>query len=81
VIIPPVNALAPHFNKLGVRGTCCGSQIHPMLTGVEADSANVAQRSEGAGREALMAFYAGYGDNILLHGADALVVHRSRMLV
>jgi ketosteroid isomerase-like protein len=24
-----------------------------------------------------MALYAGYGDNIVLHGADALVVHRS----
>jgi ketosteroid isomerase-like protein len=30
------------------------------------------------GREALMALYAGYGNNILLHGADALVVHQSR---
>jgi ketosteroid isomerase-like protein len=30
------------------------------------------------GREALMALYAGYGNNILLHGADALVVHRSQ---
>ena len=29
-------------------------------------------------REALMALYAGYGNNILLHGADALVVHRSQ---
>ena len=29
-------------------------------------------------REALMALYAGYGKNILLHGADALVVHRSQ---
>ena len=29
-------------------------------------------------REALMALYAGYGDNIFLHGADALVVHRCR---
>lgn len=29
------------------------------------------------GRDALMALYAGYGDNIVLHGADALVVHRS----
>jgi uncharacterized protein len=28
------------------------------------------------GREALMALYAGYGNNILLHGADALVVHQ-----
>ena len=27
---------------------------------------------------ALMALYAGYGKNILLHGADALVVHRSQ---
>ena len=30
------------------------------------------------GREALMALYAGYGNNIVLHGADALVVHRSQ---
>jgi ketosteroid isomerase-like protein len=30
------------------------------------------------GREALMALYAGYGNNIFLHGADGLVVHRSR---
>jgi ketosteroid isomerase-like protein len=29
-------------------------------------------------REALMALYAGYGSNIVLHGADALVVHQSR---
>jgi ketosteroid isomerase-like protein len=29
-------------------------------------------------REALMALYAGYGNNIFLHGADALVVHRSQ---
>jgi ketosteroid isomerase-like protein len=29
-------------------------------------------------RDALMALYAGYGNNILLHGADALVVHRSQ---
>jgi uncharacterized protein len=30
------------------------------------------------GREALMARYAGYGNNIVLHGADALVIHRSQ---
>src|ERR1700728_3741032 len=29
------------------------------------------------GREALMALYAGYGNNIILHSADALIVHRS----
>jgi uncharacterized protein len=29
-------------------------------------------------REALMALYAGYGNNILLHGADELVVHHSQ---
>jgi ketosteroid isomerase-like protein len=29
-------------------------------------------------RKALMALYAGYGSNILLHGADKLVVHRSQ---
>src|SRR5258706_7686118 len=30
------------------------------------------------GRDALMALYANYGDNIVLHGADELVVHRSQ---
>jgi uncharacterized protein len=30
------------------------------------------------GRKAVMALYAGYGNNIVLHGADALVVHRSQ---
>jgi ketosteroid isomerase-like protein len=30
------------------------------------------------GREALMALYAGYGNNILLHSADALIVHQSK---
>jgi ketosteroid isomerase-like protein len=29
------------------------------------------------GREALMALYAGYGNSIVLHGADALVIHRT----
>jgi uncharacterized protein len=29
-------------------------------------------------RQALMALYAGYGNNICLDGADALVVHQSR---
>ena len=29
-------------------------------------------------RQALMALYAGYGSNILLHGADGLVVHGSQ---
>ena len=29
-------------------------------------------------REALMSLYAGYGSNIVLHGADRLVVHRSQ---
>jgi uncharacterized protein len=29
-------------------------------------------------REALMALYMGYGDNIVLHGADALITHRSQ---
>ena len=31
-----------------------------------------------SGREALMALYSGYGNNIFLTGADALVVHRSQ---
>jgi uncharacterized protein len=30
------------------------------------------------GRDALMALYAGYGKTIVLHGSDALVIHRSR---
>src|SRR5439155_24865820 len=30
------------------------------------------------GRDALMTLYAGYGNNIVLHGADKLVVHRSQ---
>src|SRR5580658_8717406 len=30
------------------------------------------------GRKALMDLYSGYGDNIVLHSADALVVHRSQ---
>src|SRR6266480_2144088 len=30
------------------------------------------------GRDALMALYVGYGNNIVLHGADELVVHRSQ---
>jgi len=30
------------------------------------------------GRDALMALYEGYGKNIVLHSADALVVHRSQ---
>jgi ketosteroid isomerase-like protein len=29
------------------------------------------------GRDGLMALYAGYGENTVLHGADALVVHQS----
>jgi uncharacterized protein len=32
------------------------------------------------GREALMTLYAGYGNNIVLHGADALITHRSQDL-
>jgi uncharacterized protein len=31
-----------------------------------------------SGRDALMALYAGYGDNVILRGADSLVVHRSQ---
>jgi ketosteroid isomerase-like protein len=30
------------------------------------------------GREALMTLYAGYGDNIVLHGAGALIAHRTQ---
>jgi uncharacterized protein len=31
-----------------------------------------------AGRDRLIDLFAGYGNNIVLHGADALVVHRSQ---
>ena len=31
-----------------------------------------------SGRVALMELYAGYGNNIILHGADGLVVHRTQ---
>jgi ketosteroid isomerase-like protein len=31
-----------------------------------------------SGQDALMALYAGYGDNMVLHKADALVVHHSQ---
>src|SRR6202453_1373133 len=31
-----------------------------------------------SGRDSLMDLYFGYGNNIVLHGADALVVHRSQ---
>src|SRR5271154_5718293 len=31
-----------------------------------------------SGRDALVDLYSGYGNNIVLHGADALVVHRSQ---
>src|SRR6266404_3336628 len=30
------------------------------------------------GRKALMTLYAGYGDNIVLHGAGALIAHRTQ---
>jgi len=30
------------------------------------------------GRDALMALYAGYGGNIVLHGADVLITHRAQ---
>src|ERR1700722_7179264 len=30
------------------------------------------------GREALITLYAGYGDNIALHGADSLITHRTQ---
>ena len=31
-----------------------------------------------SGRDALMALYAGYGNNIVLHGANALITHRAQ---
>ena len=76
-------ALNPFFEIVqhGLAGLVDGSHYFDMI----AESAVFEFRYIFPGwpqklnsREALMALYAGYGNNILLHGADALVVHRSQ---
>jgi uncharacterized protein len=76
-------ALDPFFNivQQGLAGKVDGSHYFDTI----ADHAVFEFRyifpgwpQKLTGREALMALYAGYGNNIILHDADALVVHRSQ---
>lgn len=76
-------ALDPFFNivKKGLAGQVDGDHYFDSI----ADHAVFEFRYVFPGypqrlnsREALMSLYAGYGNNIILHGADALVVHRSQ---
>jgi uncharacterized protein len=74
-------ALNPFFEIVqhGLAGLVDGSQYFDMI----AESAVFEFRyvfpgwpQEVNGRAALMKLYAGYGDNIILDRADALIVHR-----
>ena len=74
-------ALNPFFEIVqhGLAGLVDGSQYFDMI----AESAVFEFRyvfpgwpQEVDGRAALMKLYAGYGDNIILDRADALIVHR-----
>jgi uncharacterized protein len=74
-------ALDPFFNIIqeGVAGLVDGDHYFDTI----ADNAVFEFRYIIAGwprrvegREALVKLYAGHGDNIILHGADALVVNR-----
>jgi len=74
-------ALDPFFNIVqeGVAGLVDGDHYFDTI----ADNAVFEFRYIIAGwprrvegREALVKLYAGYGDNIILHGADALIVNR-----
>jgi len=76
-------ALDPFFGivQRGLTGRVDGSHYFDTI----ADNAVFEYRYNFPGypqkivsREALMALYAGYGKNISLHAADALVVHRSQ---
>jgi ketosteroid isomerase-like protein len=76
-------ALDPFFNivQQGLAGLVDGDHYFDTIT----DDAEFEFRyifpgwpRTLSGRDALMALYAGYGDNIVLHGADELVVHRSQ---
>jgi len=76
-------ALDPFFNivKKGLAGQVDGDHYFDSI----ADHAVFEFRYVFPGypqrltsRKALMSLYAGYGNNIILHGADALVAHRSQ---
>jgi len=77
------NALDPFFNIIqqGLAGLVDGDHYFDTI----ADDAVFEFRYIFPGwpqrldsREALMRLYAGYGDNIVLHGADALITNRSQ---
>ena len=76
-------ALDPFFDivQQGLAGLVDGDQYFDTI----ADNAEFEFRYHFPGwpqtlrgRDALMALYAGYGNNIVLHSADELVVHRSQ---
>src|ERR1700677_2048942 len=76
-------ALAPFFQiaQQGLAGLVDGDHYFEII----ADDAVFEFRYDFpgwprmvSGRDALMNLYSGYGNNIVLHGADALVVHRSQ---
>jgi ketosteroid isomerase-like protein len=77
------SALDPFFeiSKQGLAGLVDGNHYFDTI----ADDAGFEFRYNFPGwpqrlngREALMALYAVYGNSIVLHGADALVIHRSQ---
>jgi uncharacterized protein len=74
-------ALDPFFELVqrGLSGLVDGEHYFDMIAEnaifeFRYDFPGWPQRIEG--RNALMALYLGYGDNIVLHRADSLVVHR-----
>jgi uncharacterized protein len=76
-------ALDPFFNivQQGLAGLVDGNHYFDTI----ADDAEFEFRyhfpgwpRKLTGRDALMSLYVGYGNNIVLHSADALVVHRSK---
>ena len=76
-------ALDPFFeiSQQGLRGLVDGDHTilipSPMMQCSSFDMFSQAGPQTSNGRQALMALYAGYGNNIVLHRADALVIHRS----
>jgi ketosteroid isomerase-like protein len=80
---PAFKALDPFFNivQMGLAGLVDGDHYFDTI----ADDAVFEFRyifpgwpRRLDGRDALMALYAGYGDNIVLHSADALIINRSQ---
>jgi ketosteroid isomerase-like protein len=76
-----VAALDPFFELVqrGLSGLVDGEHYFDMIAEnaifeFRYDFPGFPRRIEG--RDALMALYLGYGDNIVLHRADSLVVHR-----